>query len=295
MTGGQSLALFLTDPRNAYLQFLHADATAAAHAAGMSLEVFFAENQTIKQIQQIYAAVHRQNGHHTRAVILMPTHDASFQRVARYTVKAGIAWICLHRSTGDLFELRREFPEVPVALVGPDQTEIGRIQGRQALRLLPKGGDILYIRGSAGNASSTERQRGLEEAIVTSALRVRAVLDGNWTAEDTEKAVAHWLQMMGPAKVRADLVVCQSDTMATGALKALAAAEAHGVRRPPVLGCDGVAEVGRRLVDEGQLAGTVVLPATATVAVGLVVRALMRHDLPPSDVILQPTPYPAMS
>jgi ribose transport system substrate-binding protein len=285
----RTLSLFLTDPANEFLQVLKTDAMAAARAAGFELETFFADNQAMTQIQQIYEVMHREGPRRPLAVLVMPMRDASFERVARYAAKEGIAWICLHRATGDLAALRREFPGVPIALVGPDQAEIGRIHGRQAQRLLPLGGQVLYIRGSAGNASSRERMAGMEEVIAGTAVSIRTVLDGNWTEAEAEQVVREWLRVVGSGRSEIQMAVCQSDTMAIGTRKAL-----DGDRELlhiPVIGCDGVLHVGRKLVDARRLAATVVIPATAAIAVSLVMKALNGETVP-EELIVKPTSYP---
>jgi ABC-type sugar transport system substrate-binding protein len=101
---------------------------------------------------------------------------------------------------------------------------------------------------------------------------------------------------MVPAKLRVDAVVCQSDFMATGALEALrVTAEKLGnphVRSLPVLGCDGLTSGGRKLVDDGRLAATVIVPTTSDKAVDLVVAAYRNAAALPVEVSLESKPYP---
>jgi ABC-type sugar transport system substrate-binding protein len=80
--------------------------------------------------------------------------------------------------------------------------------------------------------------------------------------------------------------------MAVGARKAL---EAHGAAsRAAVIGCDGLPEGGRRLVDAKTLAATIVTPSNGGPAVHLVARALQTGTAPPPAVQLAPVPYPSM-
>ena len=60
----------------------------------------------------------------------------------------------------------------------------------------------------------------------------------------------------------------------------------------PFLGCDGLPQSGRRDVDEGRLAGTVVIPSCAGPAVELVVSGKRAARVPPALTILAPSPYP---
>ena len=61
----------------------------------------------------------------------------------------------------------------------------------------------------------------------------------------------------------------------------------------PFLGCDGLPRGGRRDVDEGRLAGTVVMPSCAGPAVELAAAWLAGGPPPPAETVLRPSPYPA--
>jgi hypothetical protein len=84
--------------------------------------------------------------------------------------------------------------------------------------------------------------------------------------------------------------------MAMGALAALrevgaeAGGAAYGSAR--VLGIDGVPDVGRRMVDAGELAATVILPIATERAIELVQTFWSDGVMPPPGVVLDPQPYP---
>ena len=101
---------------------------------------------------------------------------------------------------------------------------------------------------------------------------------------------------MMPARLRIDAVVCQSDFMAIGAIDALHASRGpsgnEALQLLPVIGCDGLADVGRRLVDEGRLAATVTVPTTAVKALEGIA-AFHRHGCAlPEETHLTPYGYP---
>lgn len=290
------LSLFLPDPGNDFVKALAADAEEGARRQGFALNVQSSRNQAVEQIQQIFADLHAPERERPHAILVMPVHDQSLERVARAALGAGIGWVCLHRATGDLDALRREFPGVPLCLVGPEQEEIGRIQGRQLLAMLPQGGRILYVHGRSDNQSTRQRAAGLKEVIEGSSVQLGEVIDGNWSAEDAERAVSRWLKLL-IAHTQVDVVVCQNDAMAIGALRALRDA-AQAMDRPaltaiPVIGCDGLVEVGRKRVDAGELAATIVLPMPASPAIDAVAAALKTGEMPPTQIRLRPRPYPA--
>ena len=141
------------------------------HAAGVTLDVAFAENNAVVQIQQVFERVHRAEGERPRAIVLHSVTGEGLQRVARNAVGSGIGWIVLNRRVGYVEELRRERPDLPIAMVSPDQVEIGRIQGRQVKALARRGGMILYLQGPADTSSAQDRLQGSRE-ILGECLRV---------------------------------------------------------------------------------------------------------------------------
>ena len=288
------MSLFLADPANDWIRAIAHDAAETARHRGFALTTEYSENQAIEQIQQIYAALRQPEGERPDAILVMPVHDQSLERVARAAATAGVAWICLHRATGDLDALRRQFPGVPISMIGPDQPEIGRIQGRQVLTLLPRGGRMLYVQGRPDNLSTTQRAAGLREVIAGSTVEIAAVIDGNWSTGDAERGVTRWARLLGP-QARADILVCQNDAMAIGARRALRDA-AIALAQPalaemPTIGCDGLPNVGRKLVDEGELCATVILPTPAFPALDAVLHALETRMMPPARILLRPEPY----
>jgi ABC-type sugar transport system substrate-binding protein len=60
----------------------------------------------------------------------------------------------------------------------------------------------------------------------------------------------------------------------------------------PLTGCDGLPQGGRRLVDQGRLAATVVTPPNTGPALELVAAALRSARMPPGEVLLKPSSYP---
>ena len=61
----------------------------------------------------------------------------------------------------------------------------------------------------------------------------------------------------------------------------------------PVLGCDGLEDVGKRLVDTGRLKATIVFPITAGTAIDLLAGWYRGGTAFPAEVVLAPRPYPA--
>jgi ABC-type sugar transport system substrate-binding protein len=293
MTSRQ-VVLCLVDPQNDFQQLLLAEAQAAARRASLELVAHFSGHELMAQLKQIQSAL--DGAPRPAAVLVMAIRDPALLRVTRDALQKGIAWIFLNRTEGDLEPLRREFPGVPLSTVCVDEVETGRIQGRQARELRSRG-RILYVQGSSRSLAARDRSAGMQEAIAGSGLELAGV-DGSWTTASAHEAVRSWLRIAGAGKAPVDLIACQNDAMALGALAALAEASAALGRpelaRIPVLGCDGTVELGQKLVREGRLQATVVLPRPGAAAVNWVALWLVRRQAPPGLDMLAAESYPPL-
>lgn len=292
----KTVGLFLLDKENGHQQLVEKDARVAANRAGLDLETYFADGQITAQVKQIYGCIHGEASGRTCAIIVMPARDNGLNRVAADAVRAGLAWICLHRRMDCLADLRREFPQIPISTVTPDQVEIGRIQGRQFRALLPRGGRVLYVTGNATTSPARARLEGMREAIAGSNIEAADVLDGNWIPADAEHMVGGWLRMVMSGKSQLDLIGCQNDLMATGARKALETVSSY-LNRPDLAkirltGVDGLPDVGQKMVKEGTLAATIIVPSSGAPALELVIAAIEHGKLPPATVMLSSVSYP---
>ncbi|MCI0486003.1 MAG: sugar ABC transporter substrate-binding protein [Blastocatellia bacterium] len=276
------------DETNQYQRLILDDARRAAQKAGFEVDSYFCKGQVTTQIRHIYECIHGEASRRTCAIIAMPVTDNSLNRVAADALRAGLGWICLHREMDCLDDLRREFPSLPVSAVGPDQREIGRIQGRQFRALLPRGGRLLYVQGNATTSSARNRLEGMKEQIAGSGIEA-SVLDGNWNTEDAERTVTGWLRMVMSGSSSLDLAGCQNDEMAVGARTALDSVAAYLKRRDlesvMVTGCNGLVDFGQRLVNEGKMVATIIVPSTGAAAVELIAAARERKPVPPSRML----------
>jgi ABC-type sugar transport system substrate-binding protein len=255
----------------------------------------FSGHELMAQLKQTQAALGATPA--PAAVLVMAIRDQALLRVARDALEQGTAWIFLNRTEGDLEPLRREFPQAPLSTVCVDEVETGRIQGRQA-RALRSRGRILYVQGSSRSLAARDRAAGMQEAIAGTGLELAGV-DGSWTTDAAHEAVRGWLRVAGAgSKAPVELIACQNDAMALGALAALSEASASLGRpelaRIPVLGCDGTLELGQKLVREGRLLATVVLPRPGAAAVNWVARWLDQRQIPPALDMLAPESYPPL-
>ena len=265
------------------------DARETAARLGLEVEVAFAEGHAVVQIQQLFKHVHAPEAERPAAIVLEPATAEGLERVARNAVKAGIGWILVNARVEYVDELRKASPGLPIAMLGSDQREVGRIQGRQCRALAPAGGNVLCVQGPADSTATSGRFEGLKEALGPG-FEVRG-LNGDWTEAGGEKAVVSWLRLKTAEAFRPDLVVCQNDSMAIGAQKAI-----RDRRREwgalPFLGCDGLPAGGQKMVAEGRLAATVVTPSNTGPALEIVARWLQAKQTPPREVLLTPHSHP---
>jgi len=266
-----------------------ADARAAAGRLDLDLEVVYAEGNPIVQIQQLFRFIHARDDR-PLALIVEATTGEGLERVARNAVKAGIGWLLINTEVSYLDELRSQHPELPISAIGGDQKEIGRIQGRQVRRLLPRGGSVLCVQGPADSSATTGRAEGLAEVLGAGDHPLK-VANGDWTEDGGARAMTAWLRLKTAELFRPEIVVCQNDMMAIGARRVL------GERRRewahvPFLGCDGLPAGGQQQVEAGRLAGTVVIPSSTGPALDLLARWQQDRKPLSAETLLAPSSFP---
>jgi ABC-type sugar transport system substrate-binding protein len=292
----RTIGLFLLTRENDYQRLQETEAVATAHRLHVPLEVFFCESDAQVQAQQIYAFVH---AHEAGSIVVVePLSEGPLDAVSRHAVLEGMGWILLHSAASYMEELRISFPRLLLVSVTADQKDIGRLQGKQFETLLRGKGTMLYVEGPARSAAAAGRFAGMREIIDHTQVKYQ-VVHGDWTEEGGEQVVSSWLRTSNVA-AQLQLIGCQNDAMAAGALRALAGAVAHfgriDVTRVPVTGVDGNPEHGMALVDRGRLAATVIMPPVSGRAIELIHEAWNTIGFAPPPVVrLSVRSYPEMS
>jgi len=288
----ERIVVSLPEGDNEYQRLQASDAQATAARLGLGIEVLYAENNAVLQIQQLFKAIHAPDP--PRAVVVEPVAVEGMERVAHKAASIGIGTAILNCTVDYLERLRAEFPSLPIFAVGSDQTEIGRLQGRQIQALLPSGGNVLYIQGPPSTPVVAERLRGTERSLEGSPIRI-VVIDARWSEDSAEKAVRGWLRLKTSESVRIDLVAGQDDSIARGARRAFEdSGEMAGPSSDvPFLGIDGVPSVGQKLVASGQLAATIVMPSNTGPALESLARWLRSGTLPPLSVRIPVASFPS--
>jgi len=288
-----NILVSLTTNDNDYQMEQAAAAEEAARRLGASVRVLFAENDPIKQSQQMLEAV--QSAAETRpdAIVFEPVGGTALPQVARAAVAAGMGWVVLNRESENLAEFRRT-AKAPVFSISSDHLEIGRIQGLQLGALLPIGGTALYIQGPSDNSAAKQRTQGMQQ---TKPGNVKIVLlKGQWTEESAYKSVKSWMRLSTSQKLPIEVISAQDDSMAIGARKALQEQADASVRERwlnlPFTGCDGLPKTGQEFVRRGVLAATVVVPPNTTLALEVLSKAYAQGTQPPEVTLTVPSSLP---
>jgi len=285
------LVSLLTDQQE-YQRLQAAEATAAATQGGIDARVVFSKNDPALQIQQISDAIGAPEGGRPLAVVAHTAGSFGFERVARAALEVGVGWVLVNDSPRFLDNLALEYPGRLVAATCIQNEDVGRLLARMALKLCPEGGEVLTVEGPSAMAATLQRRRGIEEGLRGSKLRIVKTVTGDWTTAGAEKSVTSWLRFTGKGAVKPELILSLNDEMAEGALRAIQANRPDwGAVR--AVGCDGLPEGGQRLVREGVLAGTLVVPATTAPGVQLAIKA-WRGEQAPRFTAIPVHPYPPL-
>jgi len=287
------IALFLQTRNNDYQQLLSEDCLVAARRHGMHVRVFSADNCAAKQVEQIHHVLN--SSARPQSVLVSPVQETSLRSLSRDAGKLGVGWVVLNRWSEELPALRGEFPHLPIFSVTPDQYEIGHVQGRQFKNILPNGGEVVYVRGTSGTSSARRRFEGLQQELEGTNIRLRT-FDGDWSSEGGQRAIHEWVEAAPQGDLQTLVVGAQNDSMAAGARKALSAeGRRHKqlrVGRLHVTGCDGASSFGQRLVAEGMITATILVPSVSGRAVDELASVLRGGSLPPEEIVLGVSSFP---
>ena len=285
--------LSLMTEENDYQRAQLASAEAVARSHGIVLEVLYAQNDAVTQVQQILTAIQRRD-HGIECLIVAPVGTAMLN-VAEVATNAGIAWCLLNREADYISRLRAS-TRAPVFEVSIDQLELGRLQAAQVATLLPSGGTVLYITGPVSGSSSALRSQGFQEKKPDN-IRVKTIT-GSWTEESGYRAVTSLLKLSTTRAEGFSAVVSQNDAMAAGARRAFAEVRESGQQNAwltmPFLGIDGLPSTGQQYVHRKQLTATIITPAVAGLALDAFVQWRNHGKLIPERMLVNSDSYPAI-
>jgi ABC-type sugar transport system substrate-binding protein len=267
-----------------------------ARKLGIAMEICYADNDAVNQSTQILKALQRDPETRPDGIVFEPIGGDAVPRVARVARTAGVGWAVLNRAPEDIAELRKG-ATAPIFAITSDHLEIGRIQGRQFAALLPEGGSVLYIEGPSQSSSANKRTAGMMETKPPN-IRVRT-LKARWTEESAQRAVRSWLNLATSLRAEFGLVGAQDDSMAMGARKAFEEIHAGEERDAwlslPFTGCDGVPKGGRKWVESGILAATILIPPLTGQAIEMLAKGIQSGVQPPQTSVTVSVSIPSLS
>jgi ABC-type sugar transport system substrate-binding protein len=193
-------------------------------------------------------------------------------------------------------EIRAQYPSRAIFVVTPDQLEIGRIHGRQVRALVGNAGKVLCVTGPLNAVTAMQRLEGLKEILADNFSLIE--LNADWTSERARMAVARWAADLSSDTELPGMFVAHNDEMALGVRQALRDFDSQRslpVGGAPITGCDGSQTFGQRLVREGRLKATVIMPPSSGLAIEWIARVRKDGELPPVRVKLPVTSFPDLS
>ena len=293
--GDLSFALFLHDSTNNYQLLLREDAQRTAHRHGHTVSVYSADKNADLQQRQIQGILSGA-GKMPAAILISPVRESALLGVARDALARGIPWVFLCRSNDALRAMRIAHRNVPAFAILADQDAIGRLQGRLLRQLLRPGDDIVYIQGPMGTSSADRRFAATHRELVGTSVRW-SKFRGDWSVESGRIAMTTWLQAFPESTLPAMVVAGQNDEMALGARQALIEKIGHDRRAVDglqIVGCDGLPNFGVRMVSEGLLSATVVVPSVAGRAIEELLSAFATGKQPSAEVVVDVSSYPSV-
>jgi ABC-type sugar transport system substrate-binding protein len=282
---------------NDYQELQREDCGAAARRHGFEMRQLSAQNDPDKQLRQIQECLREPPSMRPVAILVNPVREVVLRPAALEAARLGIGWVSLNRSPDYVKELRRQYPNVAIFSVEPDQRQIGRIQGQQFKVLLPQGGELFYIQGPLLTSTAQERWAGVQQELAGAAFNV-VTYSADWSGRGGADVARTWLQSGRRHRWSECIVGAQNDAMAYGAGLAVrdqAAKSGASHVKVHVTGCDGTPGYGQRLVAENHLAATVVVSATAGRAVDEVSSVLDGARPPASDISMEVASFPELS
>lgn len=194
-------------------------------------------------------------------MIVNPVNSSSAPTITDKVTAADIPLVYINREPDEQEEKRWEDEDLKVTYVGADARQSGTFQGELILDTPTKGdingdGKVSYIM-IEGDPENVDAQYRTEYS-------VKALTDAGVKVEELDDEVANWDQAQAQEKVQnaiskypdAEVVFCNNDAMALGALEALKAAGKTVNKDIYLVGVDALADALDK-VEAGEMTGTV--------------------------------------
>jgi ABC-type sugar transport system substrate-binding protein len=291
-----TIGLFLRSNDNDYQQRLKEVGLREAKRQGFDLVLESALNDATRQVEQIRAAIKNASTTKLVAILVSSVRDEVLPDMVREAAEAGIDWALLNEGSF-IDDIREQYPARAIFAVTPDQLDIGRIHGRQVRALVGNKGNVLCVTGPISTLMAKQRLGGLKE-ILGDDFSITE-LNADWTSERARMEVERWASNLPAGAELPGMFVAHNDEMALGVRQALR--DAASQKDLPLLanafitGCDGSQTFGQRLVREGRIKASVIMPPASGAAIEWIGRIRTRSEYPPVRVIQPVTSFPGIS
>lgn len=265
--GGATLTLSVSTLNNPFFIELRDGAAVAAEEAGVSLQVFDAQNDATTQLNQLSAAASQG----VDAVLINPVDSAAAGAAVAPVIDADIPVIAVDRSV--------EGAEVKTT-VSSDNVAGGRQAAAALAAAIGEEGSVITLQGVAGTSASRDRGTGFTEGIEAYPdIEVVASQPANFDRAQGLNVATNLLQ--GNPEVVG--IFAENDEMALGAIEALGGRAGAEVS---VVSFDGTPD-GLQAIQDGALAATIAQrPAElGRVAVAQALKAINGEDLPAEEPV----------
>ncbi len=196
-------------------------------------------------------------------LIINPVNSSSAETITDKVVAAGIPLVYINREPDEDEEARWEENNWDVTYVGCDARQSGTFQGELigdlGLETIDKNGngkiDYIMVEGDPENIDAQYRTEFSVKALTDAGLEVNCLTDqvGNWAQDQAQQIVANALGQYGND---VEVVFCNNDAMALGALQAIDAAGRKVGEDIYLVGVDALSEALENVIN-GTMTGTV--------------------------------------
>ncbi len=196
-------------------------------------------------------------------LIINPVNSSSAETITDKVVAAGIPLVYINREPDEDEEARWEENNWDVTYVGCDARQSGTFQGELigdlGLETIDKNGngkiDYIMVEGDPENIDAQYRTEFSVKALTDAGFEVNCLTDqvGNWAQDQAQQIVANALGQYGND---VEVVFCNNDAMALGALQAIDAAGRKVGEDIYLVGVDALSEALENVIS-GTMTGTV--------------------------------------
>jgi ABC-type sugar transport system substrate-binding protein len=290
-----TLGLFMRSTDNDYQQRLKEVGLREAKRHGFELVIESAQNDPSKQAEQVRAAIAGAKAANLSGILVSVVRDDVMPDLAREAAEAGVDFALLNEGIY-IDEIRAKYADRAVFVVTADQMEIGRFHGRQVRALIGESGDVLCVTGPMGTVMAQQRLAGLKEVLGEKHGIIE--LNADWTSERARMVTEKWANALPAGAPLPAMFVGHNDEMALGirqALRDFSSRRDLPLTNAFVTGCDGSQTFGQRLVREGRIKCTVIMPPASGAAIELIAKHRGKGEIPPVRVMQPVTSFPALS